>query len=88
MSEKGPELLYALGKNPAESARIAALPPLQAAIELGKLETTLSQPARKTQTSAPEPVAPITGGSGSQTLDPERMTADEWRLWREKQIGN
>lgn len=89
MADNGPELLYTLGQNPAEAARLAALPPLQAAIELGRM-TTAPKPASapKTRTNAPPPVEPLSGGSGSRTIDPERMTADEWRVWRDQQLGN
>lgn len=88
LADNGPEILYNLGQNPAEAARIASLSPLQAAIELGRMTVAQAAPPPKTRTNAPPPVEPLSGGSGSRTIDPERMSADEWRVWREQQLGN
>jgi len=61
-SEKGPELLYHLGKNPVETQRLLQLPPVLALIELGKLEARIAQdkdaepgkpPPRITQATPP-----------------------------------
>lgn len=85
-SEKGPELLYHLGQNPKEAERIYNLPPYQAAMEMGRLEAALSRPSRKNP-SAPDPIRPIAGGGGSQTVDPDSMTAEQWAIWRNKQLS-
>ena len=85
-SEKGPELLYYLGTNPEEAHRISQLPPYQAAMEMGRLEAKFtSQPARN-QSRAPDPLDPISPGGGNATVDPDKMSADQWRKWRESQI--
>src|SRR6185312_15316626 len=60
-SKDGPELLYELAKNPDEAMRIAKLPPVQAALEMGKLSYKIASVASekekptetKTITSAP-----------------------------------
>jgi hypothetical protein len=84
--ERGPELIYHLGKNPAEALRIAKLSPYLQAIELGRLEAKLPEvkPVKK-PSSAPEPIVPVTGGkSGTpvfDTTDPrstKSMTSSEW----------
>jgi hypothetical protein len=85
-SDKGPELLYHLGHNRAEAARIASLSPVQAARALGLLEASLSLPKAKTVTAAPPPFKPVAGRGEPAQTDPEKMTADEWREWRVAQL--
>lgn len=82
-SEKGPDVAYWLGTNPDVSARIAAMPPLEAALEIGRIEAHLSLPKAPTQTKAPDPVTPVKGKTASVTKDPEKMSALEWRKFRE-----
>lgn len=86
-SDMGPQVLYYLGKNPNEAARIAALPAIQAARELGRLETRISLPQPKTVTSAPKPVTPLDGGGSSRAIDPDKMTTEEWKAWRNQSLG-
>ncbi len=50
-SDVGPEVAYHLGTNTSEAARIAALPPLRQAVELGKIEDRLI--AAKTEPKTP-----------------------------------
>lgn len=85
-SDVGPQLLYQLGQNPGEAQRISQLPPVQAARELGRMEYQLSSVPPKKQTSAPDPVQPVSGGGGPATLDPDRMSADQWLEWRNNQL--
>lgn len=84
--ENGPDILYHLGSNPRESARIARLPDFQQAIEIGKISVKVAAnpPARKT-TNAPAPISPVTPqGNGSpvfDTTDPrsiKTMSTSEW----------
>lgn len=86
-SDKGPELVYHLAKNPAEAARISALSPLAAARELGRIEATLGQaaPATKPVTKAPAPMKPTSGNGSSPTTDPSKMSHEEYRAYRAKQ---
>ncbi len=72
-SDNGPQLAYELAKNPEEYERIAKLPPIACAREVGKLEYRLSSSsktspeAKETKiTKAPAPLDPVgTGGKGS-----------------------
>lgn len=70
-SDIGPKIAAHLGDNPADLARIARLPVVQQAIELGRLESRLAAPKAKatpppkTVTDAPEP-APQARGAGGQ----------------------
>lgn len=84
--DDGPRVLYALGKSPDVAARIASLPPTLAAVELGRFAVKASLPQPKTVTNAPPPVNPLSGGMGSKTADPDKMTADEWLKWRNQQL--
>ena len=85
-SETGPDVAYYLGANPKEAERISRLSPYMQAKEIGKIEAKLSDnpPVKKT-TSAPPPIAPISGrGSGSpsyDTTDPrsiKNMSTSDW----------
>ena len=65
-SEKGPDLAYHLGQNPAEAYRISQMPPTMQAFELAKVELSLASPstpavAQKPTTQAPEPMNPVGG---------------------------
>ncbi len=71
-SDKGHEIAYHLGKNPAEAARIAKLSPVAAIREIGKLEDKLSKLPPKTITNAPPPIKPVEAGAAT-TVDPSEM---------------
>lgn len=84
-SEVGADLAYYLGKNPKEAARIARLPAISAARELGKLEAKLPTLAAPAVSKAPPPVTPTKGAAGGEK-DPSQMTDAEFNAWRQKQI--
>lgn len=91
-SEAGPDMLYELAANPAELARISALPPLAAARELGRLEAKLaSGAAPKTAAKpvarkpAPPPIAPVTARGPSTVKRTEDMSYEEYSAWRRSQ---
>jgi hypothetical protein len=85
-SEIGPDLAYYLGTNPKEADRISRLTPYLQAKEIGKIEAKISaEPVLKKTTSAPPPIAPISGrGTGApsyDTTDPrsvKSMSTSEW----------
>lgn len=83
--DKGPEVAYHLGAHLDEAERIFALPPVQRARELTKLEFQVEALKPKVVSDAPDPINPL-GGSEKVETDPDKMTADEWRIWRNKQI--
>lgn len=84
-SDIGPDILYHLGQNPKEAARISRLSPIQRVREIGKIEATIAAnpPARKT-TGAPAPITPVTprsNGNTTDTTDPrsiQAMSTSEW----------
>jgi hypothetical protein len=86
-SDIGPDVIYHLGSNPKEAHRIANLPPILQAKEIGKIEAKLAAdpPAKRTST-APAPLAPVTATRSSSgprydTTDPrstKSMSTSEW----------
>lgn len=68
-SEIGPDVIYWLGSNPKEAARIASLPQVLQAKEIGKIEAKLETdpPARKT-TTAPAPISPVTARTNAASI--------------------
>jgi hypothetical protein len=85
-SDRGPELAYHLAKHPQESQRLSAMPPLQAARELGRLEASFDTPAADVDvpppvarpvTNAPPPTRPAASGKTAPTTDPRRMSVEE-----------
>ena len=69
-NEYGPAVAYALAKDPARCARIAAMPPPRAIKEMGILEAEVRVPSAKpapasvqNRPSVPPPPTPIRGGS-------------------------
>ena len=84
-SDMGPDVAYYLGTNPKEAERIARLPAIAQAKEIGKLEAKIaSAPPVKKTTSAPSPISPVSARSASSTLDTtdpraaKQMSASEW----------
>lgn len=85
--DNGPDVLYHLGRNPAEAARIAALSPAQAAFALGSLAASLSAPPTKaTPRPVPQPINPLAGGNAAPATDPDNMSSDQWLAWRREQL--
>lgn len=85
-SDIGPDVIYHLGTDPKEAARIASLPPVLQAKEIGKIEAKLAAnpPVKKTST-APAPISPVaarqTGAPAYDTTDPrsvKTMSTSEW----------
>lgn len=96
-SDQGPDVLYHLGSNPAEAARIARLSPLLQAKEIGRIEAALAaSPPVKRTTSAPPPISPVTptsnGTPAYDTTDPRSVSAMSTSEWiareRERQMRN
>lgn len=85
-SEHGGDILYFLGKNPAEAVRIASMNPVHAVRELGKLEAKIA--AGSVQFSdAPPPVGTV-GARGASGADPlsDRSTIEAWMAARNRQV--
>lgn len=81
-SDSGADILYYLGSNPAIAAQIAALSPIDAAVQLGRIEATLQAPPPRRKSNAPEPIKPVRANAAPQK-DPAKMSTDEYRAWRQ-----
>lgn len=79
--DAGPDIAYHLGKNPAEAARIAALSPARQAVELGKLEVTVTA-TKPLPKQPPAPVQPVSGIAAGGAKDPGKMSPAEYIAWR------
>ena len=82
-SEHGPAVLYHLGSNPEESARIAALDPLSAAREIGLIEAKLSLPKPKRNSAAPDPVNIVGDGGEAPPPNLENLSMEEYTAARQ-----
>jgi hypothetical protein len=86
-SDLGPQIAYEIGKDPALSARIEKMTPIQQIAAIGRVEGTImartttaptkGTPPKKTVTKAPPPPTPIKGGSNPQKNIAE-MGMEEW----------
>ena len=94
-SDIGPDVLYHLGSNPTEAARISKLSPLLQAKEIGRIEASLAAaPPVKRTTSAPPPIKPVTPASNGtpayDTTDPRSistMSTSDWiAMERQRQM--
>ena len=94
-ADNGPDVIYYLGSNPKEAARIFKLPPALQAKEIGKIEARLdNNPPVKKSSSAPSPISPVTartsGTAAYQTTDPRSISAMSTEDWiaaeRQRQI--
>lgn len=87
-SDDGPALAYHLGKNPDLAEKIASLPPIAAARELGRLEAKLAREREQPPviSKAPPPPPKIEGVEPAIERDPDKMSTQDWVKWREKQI--
>ncbi|MBL4753625.1 MAG: hypothetical protein JKY52_08555 [Flavobacteriales bacterium] len=80
-AENTSDVLYFLGKNLDEAARISSLTDIAQVIEIGKMSANLSSKKNRT-TKAKPPIKTLKGSSGSVDKNPEEMTNDEYRKWR------
>jgi len=93
--DNGAEILYYLAKHPADMKRIAALSPVSAVREIGKLSASFTTPAPengKTKvTGAPKPPPPSGRPSKvtSESLDDPDVVKDypRWERLRRAQLG-
>lgn len=93
-SEKGPELMYALAKNVKEYERINSLPPVLAAMELGKFSAQFlnqSTPGvgKSKITNAPAPINTVKGGGRNveKRIDDPSLSQAEYERLRRKQMS-
>lgn len=91
VSEHGPEIAYHLATHREELNKLAAMPPVQQALYLGRMEASLTAP-RAQAPSAPAPITPLRRGTNTAaptTLQDamERGGIEEYAAMRQKQLG-
>jgi hypothetical protein len=83
--DRGPEVLYYLGKNRDEAARLSMLDPVSAAVEIGRLSAQIAPKPKVT--GAPPPIDPLSGGTGTGMIDPyNEPNGEKWLKWRNAQL--
>lgn len=80
-SDVGADVAYYLGQHRALAHEISLLPPVEAARAIGRIEASLTTPKPRTETRAPEPIAPVKANSQAGR-DPRKMTPREFSRWR------
>lgn len=80
-SDFGPQIAYALGKDPARAREISAMPLSKAALAIGRMEAEMA-PKPKKISNAPPPVETVGSRGPSSEKDPSKMTMDEYVKWR------
>lgn len=83
-SEKGAEIAYWLGKNPADANRIYSLPPHLQGAEIARIEARLSTVSPRRTSNAPGPTPVLNGGSAPGAKDPQSMSMSEYAEWYAK----
>ena len=86
-AEDGPALVHHLYANQELAEKISKLSPLAAALELSRLETTISKPQPRTISNAPKPPVVPKGGAEPPTKDLEAMSMSEFVALRQKQMS-
>jgi hypothetical protein len=88
-SDKGPELVYHLAKNPGEADRLNNMSVRQMDREIGRLESTFAdtkpapapKPPPARTTNAPPPITPGSQASAPANTDPNKMNQVEFEAW-------
>jgi hypothetical protein len=68
-SERGPEIMYAIAKNPKLAESLNDPSPIRAAMAFGELQAKLTVPQPKKATGAPPPSAAVRGGAAPRSAD-------------------
>jgi hypothetical protein len=91
-SEDSARLAYEIVKDDEYAERLAAMPPMAAAREVGRLEARIAAekkkpaaPVSKPVSKAPAPIKPVAAKSGEVKPDPSKMSTDEWLRQRRKE---
>ena len=80
-SDLGADVAYHLGKHRDTADAIARMSPIEQAVQIGRIEATLSLPKPNVQTQAPDPVTPgKTRSSGVKS--PDNMSMEEYMAAR------
>lgn len=87
-SDHGPALAYHFARNPEVLTRLNSMSALQAAREVGRIEASLASPTTQTAassvktTTTPKPASTTASQGRTTTVDPAKMSMDEYRKYR------
>lgn len=81
-SDVGADVAYYLGTNKAYAQQVSRMSPIEQAVALGRLEATVSKPKPRTQSQAPDPIAPVRPKATGVQKDPSKMSMAEYAKWR------
>lgn len=84
-SERGPELAYYMATHPTFADQLNRMSPVKAAVELGKLETSLTAPPVKAASKAPPPATPIKTTASSAPANLANADMDTFIKMRREQ---
>lgn len=80
------KILYSLGKDPDLAERVVKMSPGKQALELARLENSVTKPTPRAISAAPPPVRPIDTNSRASD-DPEKMSMEDFVKFREKHLA-
>lgn len=83
-SDRAPDLLYYIAKNPTVASRLADMSPLAQAREIGRLEAMFES---KKLTTAPPPPSNLKGTGSRVATNKPPSDPEEYRKWKAKQKG-
>lgn len=97
-AENGPDVLYYLGKNKEELAKLKGLSPAKVQMAVGRISASLLQsdspsaPQEKTEekpvTKAPPPIKPVGASGAKSTVNEDDLSDDEWIAQRNKAVND
>lgn len=85
-SDISAKLLVHFNDNPKDVDRIAALSLARQAVEIGKLEASLTSSTPPRKSAAPAPISKTLGKGKADTGLSDSISADEWMARRNKQL--
>ena len=81
-SDAGADIAYYLGSHIDEAARISQMSdPVAVAMEIGRIQASISAPQPKVATEAPDPITPVKP-EGTVSKDPEAMSFEDYEKGR------
>jgi hypothetical protein len=86
LGDDSAKVLYALGSDMDEAARVMSLPPIKMGVELTRIASRLN--TGKPISSAPAPIRPVRGAAKAEPrLDDPNLSTAEWVALRNKQLA-
>ena len=84
-SERGPEMAYHMATHPEIAERLNRMSPTKAALELGRLETSLAAPTARPASKAPPPTTPLKTTGSTVVVNLTTASMDAYKAERRKQ---